>query len=179
MKFCCFGVLTLVVSIIQTSVIPHLPILKGTYGLIAPFVLFLGLYHSVYESLPFVLFLSLVMEGISGGPFGIYLTTYLLLFFGVKWLSGSFHAGNTLFLPLVVGAGALVEDAIFIGSALLSGSGFQFSAGTLKIAVGHAIWGMCTGPFLIYFFRGMNLKWQKRLDRFDFKKKRRLSAALP
>ena len=68
--------------ILQTTIIPYLPLLDKFYDLLIPFIVYLGLSRPVRESLPFVLFLGFIMDNLSGGPFGLYLTTYFWLFVG-------------------------------------------------------------------------------------------------
>jgi len=82
--------------ILQTTVMPYLPLLEKFYDLLIPFIVYLGLSRPVRESLPFVLFLGFIMDNLSGGPFGLYLTTYFWLYVGVKGITMFIQVGNRL-----------------------------------------------------------------------------------
>ena len=60
--------------ILQTTVMPYLPLLDSFYDLLIPFIVFIGLSRPVRESLPFVFCLGFIMDNLSGSPFGLYLT---------------------------------------------------------------------------------------------------------
>ncbi len=83
--------------ILQTTVMPNLPLLDSFYDLLIPFVVFLGLFRPVRESLPFVFFLGFIMDNLSGSPFGLYLTAYFWLFIGVKGITKLLQVGNRLY----------------------------------------------------------------------------------
>ncbi len=72
--------------ILQTSVMPYVPLFHRFYDLVALFIIYLGLYRPVRESVLLIVFVSVVMDTLSGGPFGLYLTTYGWIYVGVVWM---------------------------------------------------------------------------------------------
>jgi hypothetical protein len=62
----CLGFLLL-----QTAILPALPLLSRCYDIIIPWVVFLGIAHPARESLPVVFFLGFSMDSLSGAPFGL------------------------------------------------------------------------------------------------------------
>jgi rod shape-determining protein MreD len=147
--------------ILQTTVMPCLRLLNSFYDLLIPFVIYLSLSRNVRESLPFVFVLGFIMDNLSGGPFGLYLTTYFWLFVGVKGVTRLLQVGNRLFsLTLIVAAGVLIENLIFLGTLTILGPEPQLAGDAAKIITVQVFWAIWTGPIFLMIFRNM----QNRLD---------------
>jgi rod shape-determining protein MreD len=140
--------------ILQTTIIPYLPLLDKFYDLLIPFIVYLGLSRPIRESLPFVLFLGFIMDNLSGGPFGLYLTTYFWLYVGVKGVTTFIQVGNRLFIiTLIVASGVLFENLILLGSFAILGSRQQFAGDALKIVAVQVLWAIFTGALFLLLFR--------------------------
>ena len=140
--------------ILQTTVMPHLPLLDRFYDLLIPFIVYLGLSRPVRESLPFVLFLGFIMDNLSGGPFGLYLTTYFWLYVGVKGITTFIQVGNRLLIiTLIVAGGVLFENLILLGAFAILGSGQQFAGDAVEIVAIQVLWAIFTGSLFLLFLR--------------------------
>jgi len=147
--------------ILQTTVMPYLPLLNSFYDLMIPFIVFLGLYRPVRESLPFVLFLGFIMDNLSGSPFGLYLTAYFWLFAGVKGITKLLQVGNRLFIiTLIVAGGVLIENLIFLGTLTILGPDQQLAGDAAKTVTIQTLWAIWTGPIFLVVLRDV----QYRLD---------------
>jgi rod shape-determining protein MreD len=147
--------------ILQTTVMPNLPLLDSFYDLLIPFVVFLGLSRPVRESLPFVFFLGFIMDNLSGSPFGLYLTAYFWLFIAVKGITKLLQVGNRLFIiALIVAVGVLLENLIFLGTLTILGPDQQLAGNAAKTVTIQVLWAIWTGPALFMVVRDL----QKRLD---------------
>jgi len=147
--------------ILQTTVMPYLPLLDSFYDLLIPFVVFLGLSRPVRESLPFVFFLGFIMDNLSGSPFGLYLTAYFWLFIGVKGITKLLQVGNRLFIiALIVAAGVLIENLIFLWTLTILGPDQQLAGNAAKTVSIQVLWAIWTGPLFFMILRDV----QKRLD---------------
>ena len=147
--------------ILQTTVMPYLPLMDSFYDLLIPFVVFLGLSRPVRESLPFVFFLGFIMDNLSGSPFGLYLTAYFWLFIGVKGITKLLQVRNRLFIvTLIVAAGVLIENLIFLGTLTILGPDQQLSGNAARTVTIQVLWAIWTGPIFFVVLRGV----QKRLD---------------
>ena len=142
--------------ILQTTIIPYLPLLDKFYDLLIPFIVYLGLSRPIRESLPFVLFLGFIMDNLSGGPFGLYLTTYFWLFVGVKGVTTFIQVGNRLLIiTLIVASGVLFENLISLGAFAVLGSRQQFAGDALEIVAVQVLWAIFTGSLFLLFFRNV------------------------
>ena len=149
----------LILVILQTAVVPVLPLLERFYDLMIPFVIYLGLSSPVRESLPFVLFLGLIMDNLSGSPVGLYLTTYVWLFVGVKGITKLLQVGNRLFIiMLIMAAGVLVENLIFLGTLTILGPDQQLAGDAVKTVTVQVLWAIWTGPVFLMIFRNIHHK---------------------
>lgn len=147
--------------ILQTTVMPYVAWLNSFYDLLIPFVIYLSLSRNVRESLPFVFVLGFIMDNLSGSPFGLYLTTYFWLFVGVKGVTRLLQVGNRLFsLTLIVAAGVLIENLIFLGTLTILGPEPQLAGDAARIITVQVLWAIWTGPIFLMIFRNM----QNRLD---------------
>ena len=167
----CFHFLTcFFLVILQTTVMPYFSVFDRFYDLLFPFIVFLSLFRSPRESLPVVLFFGFVMDTLSGGPFGLYLTTYLWLFFGVKWMITFLDIGDSVLLPFVVAVGVLIQNLIFVWAiAVFNPVSLSFSSAVNTIAV-QVLWAILTGPILLIFFNYSHAKWDKWINEVFAKK---------
>ena len=144
---------SLFLVILQTTVMPYLPLLDKFYDLLIPFIIYLSLSRPVRESLPFV-FLGFIMDNLSGGPFGLYLTTYFWLYVGVKGITMFIQVGKRLLIiALIVAGGVLFENLISLGAFALLGSRQQFAGDALEIVTIQVLWAIFTGSLFLLFFR--------------------------
>ncbi|MGD8259086.1 MAG: rod shape-determining protein MreD [Desulfobacterales bacterium] len=161
MIYCYYISVSLILVILQTTIIPHLPLLNRCYDLLIPFIIYLGLARPTRESIPCVLFMGLIMDNLSGSPFGLYITTYLWLYVGVRGITKMLQVGQRLLIvALLVVAGVLIENLIFFSTFRILESQSRLSAEAYHQVVYQVIWAICTGPLMLLLFRNM----QKRLN---------------
>ncbi|CAB1079994.1 hypothetical protein D1AOALGA4SA_7690 [Olavius algarvensis Delta 1 endosymbiont] len=145
---------SLFLVILQTTVLPYLPLLDSFYDLLIPFIVFLGLYRPIRESLPFVFFLGIIMDNLSGSPFGLYLTAYFWLFIGVKGVTKLLQVANRLIImTLIVAVGVLIENLIFLGTLTILGPDKQMAGDAAKTVAIQVLWAFWTGPILLIVIR--------------------------
>ncbi len=143
--------------ILQTTVMPYLPLLDSFYDLLIPFLVFLGLSRPVRESLPFVFFLGFLMDNLSGSPFGLYLTAYFWLFVGVKGITKLLQVGNRLFImTLIVAVGVLIENLFFLGTLTILGPDQQLAGDAAKTVTIQVLWVIWTGPIFLLVLRDLH-----------------------
>jgi rod shape-determining protein MreD len=153
---------SLFLVILQTAVLPELPLLDRFYDLMIPFVVYLGLARPVRESLPFVFLIGFIMDNLSGSPVGLYLTTYFWLFAGVKGITKLLQVGNRpLIVMLIVAAGVLIENLIFWGTLTILGPDRQIAENAAKSLSVQVLWAILTGPVFLILFKNI----QNQLDR--------------
>jgi len=153
----------LILVLLQTTVMPSLPLLDSFYDLLIPFIVFLGVYRPVRESLPFVIFLGFIMDNLAGGPFGLYITVYLWLFVGVKGITSLLQVGNRLYIiTLIVAAGVLIENLIFLGTLSFFRPEQHIAADAAKIVTIQVLWATWTGPILWLVLRNFQNRMGRR-----------------
>jgi len=145
--------------IIQTTIMPFIPLFDRFYDLLCPFVIYLGLYRSVREGLPIVFFCGLMMDGLFGGPFGLYVTTYIWIFIGVKWMLTFLQLNNIFLLLFIIVLGVLLENLIFIGALTMLAPGLQFPSDAIRIVGMQVLWAICTGPFILMWINYAQKGW--------------------
>ena len=154
MSYCFNIIVSLFLIILQTTVMPYLPLLDKFYDLLIPFIVYLGLSRPVRESIFFVLLLGFVMDNLSGGPFGLYMTTYFWLFIGVKGITMFIQVANRLvIITLIVATGVLLENLIILGAFAVFSSKQQFAGDIGRIVTVQVLWAIFTGSLFLMLFR--------------------------
>lgn len=154
MSYCFNIAICLILVILQTTVMPNLAMLNRFYDLLIPFIAYLGLSRPVREGLLFVCFLGFIMDNLSGSPFGLYLTSYFWLYIGVKGITQLLQVGKRVFIiTLIVAAGVLIENLIFIGSLAVFSPEKGFGGDAVKIVTVQVLWALLTGSLFLILFR--------------------------
>ena len=162
-----FNFLVCMVSVIlQTVIFPGLPLLDRMYDPVIPFVIFLGLYRPVPESLVTLLAVGLVMDGLSGGAVGLYPSAYLWIYLTLLWLVRYLHLVDSILLPFVVAAGVLLQNAVFGAATVLGNWPVQVSGHVLTTVGAQFLLAVGTGPFVLVFYKAANDAWQRWTGRW-------------
>jgi rod shape-determining protein MreD len=139
---------SLFLIVLQTVILPDLPVLNNVFDLTAMFVIYLGLLRSVREGLPVVFLLGVIMDNLSGAPFMVFITTYFWLYVGVRWLSRILQVGMRFRLAFIIGTGILLENVIFILAFGGIDALIQMPS-TAEMILPRLLWALILGPFLI------------------------------
>ena len=177
MIYCYYISVCLILVILQTTIVPHLPLLNRCYDLLIPFIVYLGLSRPARESIPCVLFMGFIMDNLSGSPFGLYITTYLWLYVGVRGITKMLEVGKRLLIiALLVVTGVLIENFIFFATFRILGSQNRLAAEAYHQVVYQLIWAIGTGPLMLLLFRNMQLRLDVGLKGFfNHKDKRKIN----
>ena len=170
MRYCVYIAAGLCLVICQTTLVPRLPFVGSFFDLLLPLVIYLAAFRPLPEALPFVLFLGALMDNLSAGAFGLYLTSYLWLFIGVRLAATVVQADNAIVLVLIMIAAVLFQNVLFVGVLGVS-SRWVYSPGDVIAAISEQIgWVLLSGPFF-----SVAMRHAKRLEGRRLKK----AAALP
>jgi rod shape-determining protein MreD len=153
MNYFYYVAVCLFLIVLQTTILPFIPLFENFYDLLIPFVIYLGLFRQIREGLILVCLLGFLMDNLSGSPFGLYLTTYCWLFIGVKWIITIFQVNNRVLFSLVVAAGVLIGNGIAIGSIAIQAGEMRLPENAMQIVLIQFMWALVTGPLLLMLFR--------------------------
>ena len=147
-------------AILQTTVLPGLPLLDRCYDLLIPYIIYLGLNCSPRVGMVLALTFGLVMDNLSGGPFGLYLVIYFWLFAGFRWMRKYLHAGHILLLPFVIAAAVLIENVALLGTVTLIQPEFTFPGNAWALMSAQIVWALVSGPVLLWLFGVLCNRWE-------------------
>jgi rod shape-determining protein MreD len=151
--------------ILQTTIIPCLPLLGNFYDLFIPFIVYLCLARPVRESIPVIGITGLIMDNLSGSPFMLYVIIYFWLYISLRWLTKIFQVDNRFRLPFIISLGVIMENLIFISTIAFSEPGIKFPGAVVRIFVVQVLWAFFTGTFFLIFLDYMHKGWDKQLRR--------------
>ncbi len=146
--------------LVKTTLIPGMPVLGKFYDLLIPIVIYLCFFRSKLQGIPLIIFFGLIMDSLCGGPMGLYLSTYIWLYLGMRWLSRFLHTGSLVLLTISVAIGVAFEISV-----LLSYMCFLAPNASIPVDAGRTValqmmWALITGPIILVI-----IGWaQKKLD---------------
>lgn len=149
----------------QTTVIPGIPVPGTLFDFVGLFVIYLGFYRPTREALPAVFVLGLLADNLSGAPFTFYITAYLWVFFGVRVLSRILQVSLRFRSALIVSAGVLIENLIFIFAFVVLGTGTYSPVATTGTVVMQLLWAFILGPILVFGFKSAHGYWDRLTGR--------------
>jgi cell shape-determining protein MreD len=149
--------------LLQTAVIPGIPVLNTCFDFVGLFVIYLGFSRPVREALPVVLLLGLLADNLSGAPFMLYVTAYGWMFFSVRVLSQILQVSLRFRTALIVAAGVLLENLIFILTFVLLGPGTHSPVAATGSVIIQLVWAFTLGPLLVVSFKVAHGIWDNRI----------------
>jgi rod shape-determining protein MreD len=151
--------------LLQTAVIPGIAVLNTCFDFVGLFVIYLGFSRPVREALPTVFILGLLADNLSGAPFMLYITAYGWVFFSVRVLSQILQVSLRFRTALIVVAGVLMQNLIFILTFALLGPGSHSPAAATGSVIIQLIWAFTLGPLLLLGFKITHGIWDNRIGR--------------
>ena len=149
----------LCIVILQSTIIPHVSLLDRVYDLLIPFVTYLGLCRPPREGLPVVVVFGFIMDSLTGGAFGAYLTTYVWLYAGLRWVTKLVDVRSSILVLFIVSLGVLFENIVLLTAFSFLKQGGQLPQSAFQIVLGQMIYAFVTGPLFLVIFDYTNKKW--------------------
>jgi cell shape-determining protein MreD len=151
----------LILIILQTTIFPSIPVLDSFFDLIVSFIIYLGLYRPVRESVPVAIVLGILMDNLSGSPLMLYIIVYFWVYFSVRLLTQILQVGMRFRLPIIIASGVLLENLIFILTLTFFESGPQVPGFLAGAFMAQMLWAICIGPFLVLGYKHTQNLWDK------------------
>jgi rod shape-determining protein MreD len=130
------------------------------YDLLIPVVVSVRLHLPVKRGLFVVLFIGYMMDLASGGQFGLYMTTYLWVFIGVKLISNYVSIQETLSLSAVLVICVLFENLLLLTFSPGSSGSFFAVGHMVKPLFWQVLFAAITGPFFLSMFAKVHERLQ-------------------
>lgn len=146
---------------LQTSVIPYFQIFGGIYDTLIPFILYLSLFCPFVEGLLTVVACGFIMDSLGGGPFGIFSTSYIWIFIGVKQLTTYVNISGAILISLLTMLGVLIENAVIFGILGFMEKTVPAEEAFLTVSL-QLIWSACTGIWCIQILKYFHKIWDER-----------------
>lgn len=160
MKYLFYLAASLLMMLVQTTIIHHWSILGGFYDLFIVIVLFVGLYRNQREGLPVILLLGIVMDNLYNGPFGSYTTVYIWLYATVRLILVYFNVRNRFFMIFAVASGVLFENFVLIGASVILDPNSQLPGDVAKNIIIQILWAILTGSVCLAIISRAYNSWR-------------------
>jgi cell shape-determining protein MreD len=156
----CFNIFFLIAFLLfQTSIAPNFRLLYESFNLINLFVIYLVLYRPTQEIIIFVILTGILIDSVSACPFGLYLTLYIWISLGIKWILKYLHKGNMFLIPMIITGVILAENIIIMSLMAVIEKNFYFYTERLRSIFVQLVYGIFIGTFLIYLLKDLQAKW--------------------
>ncbi len=161
MNYLCHAFTCLFLLLLQTTAPGRaLPVLSQ-YDLLAPYILFLGLFRPLREGLIVAFVCGIFMDLLWGGPTGLLVAAYLWIFTASRWIPRYVHVLNPFFLIAICMAAIVIEHIfMWMATALVVGP-FPYSGLFLGRMIKSALCAGITGPVLI-LFQNQVMEWEAK-----------------
>ncbi|NJL58847.1 MAG: hypothetical protein HC887_03535 [Desulfobacteraceae bacterium] len=146
---------------LQTSVIPYFQIFNGIYDILIPFILYLSIFCPFVESLLVAVGCGLTMDSLSGGPFGIFTTSYVWIFIGMKQIAMYVNISGAILISLLTMLGILIENAIIFGTFSFMRNENVLAEEVFFTVSIQLIWSACTGIWIIQYLKYLREIWDE------------------
>ncbi|CAB5157993.1 hypothetical protein D3OALGA1CA_4861 [Olavius algarvensis associated proteobacterium Delta 3] len=161
MTYLFYAIISLGILVWQTAVQPQMPFFRWMYDLLVSITIYLGLYRPAREGLPVVFCLGFAMDNFSAAPFGLYITSYLWIFAGIKWLMTFLDVRGSLLLYFVTAAGILIQNFLSLATAVAGGSDLPLPEGFTRGLFIQFCWALVIGPLFLMAFRWIHEHFEK------------------
>ncbi len=115
-KFFFHAFLSLSIIVIQTSILPYIPLFSNCFDLLLIVILFLSLMYSYSAMVVVIVILGWCMDSISDAPLGLYTISYIWIFILVQFLKRFIHRGNIIFVPCISAFSVLMANGFLFFS---------------------------------------------------------------
>jgi len=151
MIFLFYILITFCIIVLQTAVVPLFFTTRGFYDLLIPFVVYAGFFRPLAEGLSLIVLLGLIMDCLSASPFGLYITVYVWLYAGARWLIRFLHAHSGVVIFFTVAVGVLFENVLWLLTITFLGGMEIISFSVIVNGVSQQVlWALFTGPFFLF-----------------------------
>ncbi|MCP4114056.1 MAG: hypothetical protein GY737_01395 [Desulfobacteraceae bacterium] len=171
-RFFFYFCLSLVLIVVQTSILPGFSVFSQSFDLLFVIVLSLSLRFSHPGTGVAVFLLGCVMDSVSGGPFGLYISAYVWIYILVRSLKSLVHLENIVFLVCMSAVAVVVENAFLVFTFVVGKGVDAVSSRDLVLMVKQMMLALVVVPLMVLVVdqleRGVTLI-AKRLEgkRFD------------
>ena len=162
MTYLFYALISLAILVWQTAIQPQVPLFRWMYDLLISVTIYLGLHRPAREGLPVVFCLGFAMDNFSAAPFGLYITSYLWIFAGIKWLMTFLDVRGSLLLYFVTAAGVLIQNFLSLATAMGGGAGLPLPEDLTRGLFIQFCWALALGPLVLTalrFFHEHVEKW--------------------
>lgn len=143
-----FGI-TLVLIIVQTSILPGFSVFSQGFDLLFVIVLSLSLRFSHPAIGVAVFLLGCAMDSVSGGPFGLYISAYVWIYILVRSLKSLVHLENIVFLICMSAVAVAVENAFLIFTFVVDKGANAVCPRDLVLMVRQTVLALILVPLLV------------------------------
>lgn len=144
-----YVILSLVLIILQTSLLPGLPFFYQSFDLLLVVVLSLSLRSAHPAACIGVIFLGCIMDSVSGGPFGLYLSSYVWIYIAVQMFKGVVHSENIVFLYVSSIVAVMIENGIALFSLAVQQGSEVFLSPDISFMGHQVLWTLFLMPVMI------------------------------
>ncbi|MCU0539695.1 MAG: hypothetical protein MUF46_07390 [Desulfobacterales bacterium] len=155
MRFFWYIGVSLALVICRTTLLPYMPAMANFFDPLLCLVVYLAVFRPLSESIPLLAFLGILMDTLSGGPFGLYLTSYVWLFIGVRLAAAFIRVESAILLVLMMAGGVVLQNVVFLAAA----SAFHLTrigpGDMLRVFTEQVGWVFLAGPPLAVLMRSV------------------------
>ena len=159
-----YPLLTLVLVILQTTLVPEIRFFTHCFDLLIINVLYVSLFSSSAFLVIYMIVLGWIMDSLSGAPFGFYISCYVWIYAFVQILRHVIHAGNFIFIPVFSVISIFMEHGFLMFILLVKQDGWFLSSTDLFCMGKQAAAGFFFIPLSLWFVHRLKNVWDRNIS---------------
>ncbi len=153
MNYFIFGAFVYILMLFQTTINPAILHNNAPYDLFIPFILYLGVFRSLRESIFAAILSGIFKDSLSAGGIGIYITVYFWLVLIVYAATRVVQVKNALIITGLVWFGVSFEIGIFFLNGFFGNDMTMLPGEGVTAILYPMIWSISTGYIMVMVFR--------------------------
>ncbi len=154
-----FTLLTLILFILQTVIIPSFFWFSQCFDLLIIVVLYLSLISNRHSILFALLFIGSIMDSTSGAPFFYHIFSYLWIYIIVQVVKQLLFQRSLIFVLIISVVSVLIQQGLLLLSIFLQQGNDAITGFDYGVLIRQAFWGLVFIPPSIWFVNICRQNW--------------------
>ena len=159
MKALFFIILSFVLIILQSVVLPGFSWFNQSFDLLIIDILFLSIIASRNTVIFAVIVIGCIMDCISGVPFFFHIFVYLWIYIMVSIVRLLFFDQSALFILIISLLSVVIQQVVLFFSVFINQGGIHLLKFEFDLLIKQTFWGFVFIPLSIWVIDGIWVKW--------------------
>lgn len=164
-------ILSLLLIVLQTTVLPEISIIGNSFDLLIINILYLSLLFNHLWVLGVIAVIGCIMDSLSGSPFGLFVSSYIWIYILVQLMKPVFFSKSLFFLPAITVFAVMIEYMFVLLSVLISSGSQGVMSLNFSLMVKQLLSAAVLIPVAVKLVFVLGRYWDRKFEKL-FEKRR-------